>query len=128
MFYTHIYNNKYLPAAPFVQVTIYSLNRPKMGLSIALLVDSGTDGTLLPKKIIKAIRARFLETRMMGGITGPRVQVRAYLVSIEIGGYVIHGIRAAALEDDQEPILGRDVLNQLIVTLNGLGETIEIRD
>ena len=42
-----------------------------------------------------------------------------YLASVHIAGVVIHGIRAVAARDTTEAILGRDVLNQLEIVLNG---------
>ena len=39
---------------------------------------------------------------------------------------IIHGIRAVAVPEGAEAIIGRDVLNQLEVTLNGLALEISI--
>jgi len=39
---------------------------------------------------------------------------------------MIYGIDAIANEQTEEVIVGRDVLNQLVVTLNGLAQVIEI--
>lgn len=51
--------------------------------------------------------------------------VNLYLVEVQIDSYKIPGIRAVGLKTT-EAILGRDVLNHLIITLNGIEELTEI--
>lgn len=57
--------------------------------------------------------------------TGHAQTVNLYLVEVQIGSYKIPGIRAVGLKTT-EAILGRDVLNQLIITLDGIAGTTEI--
>lgn len=38
----------------------------------------------------------------------------------------IPSIQAVGIADDDEPLLGRDVLNHLIVTLDGIGGLTEV--
>ena len=52
--------------------------------------------------------------------------MNVYRVNITIGGLEAPAVPAVALDDHDEPILGRDVLNQLIVTLDGIGGVTEI--
>lgn len=47
-------------------------------------------------------------------------------VEIEIGGLKIPGINAVSSQFSNEVILGRDVLNHLIVTLNSIESRTEI--
>lgn len=49
-----------------------------------------------------------------------------YLAVIQIGPFQVHGIRILADQEGGEAILGRDVLNQLVVTLNGLANMVEV--
>jgi predicted aspartyl protease len=49
-----------------------------------------------------------------------------YLATVEIGTYTIHRVRALAAPAGAEAVLGRDVLNQLIVTLNGRAGVVEL--
>ncbi len=45
--------------------------------------------------------------------------VDTYFTVVKIGPYVVRGIKAVAIPTGSEAILGRDVLNQLEITLNG---------
>lgn len=49
-----------------------------------------------------------------------------YLATLETGPYQLPGIRVLADARLGEAILGRDVLNQLVVTLNGPGATVDV--
>jgi hypothetical protein len=49
-----------------------------------------------------------------------------YLAVVEIGALQLPGIRILADKQNNEPILGRDVLNNLALTLNGPANVVEI--
>ena len=90
------------------------------------LVDSGADGTITPLRLLKQIQARRIDTVNMRPMRGPTYRVDIYDVAIQIGIY--HLARALVVADPQNEgmILGRNVLNQFIVTLNGLAGMVEI--
>jgi hypothetical protein len=54
------------------------------------------------------------------------IGVDIYEVSLRVGSYMVSKVYAVADKRNAEVILGRDVLNQFIVTLNGLASTVEI--
>lgn len=62
----------------------------------------------------------------MRGITGIAYPVDLYLITVQIGSHNIPAIRAIVATSDGETIIGRDVLNQLVVTLNGPANVTEI--
>lgn len=61
-------------------------------------------------------------------VTGERYLVDLYGVTLILGGEVLHGIEVIANERTDEVIAGRDVLNQLLVTLDGPGKTVQVGD
>lgn len=63
----------------------------------------------------------------MRGVTGQGQEVQLFLIVIQIGPFTATGIEAIAIADNEEPIIGRDVLNQFIVTLNGPAEVLELQ-
>lgn len=126
--YTQDYDSQnYYPAAPIVEITVRSSSKSKKGRRIKALLDSEADATLIPKDILLDINADFLEDGSMTGILDQPVPVTLHAVVIDIGSETLTGIRAIAIPKGSTPILGRDVLNQLIVTLNGLAESVEIQ-
>ena len=62
----------------------------------------------------------------MRGITGVAQPVGLYSVMIQISSHMLPSIHVIATARDSEVILGRDVLNHLIITLNGLAGVTEI--
>ena len=96
--------------------------------SLRAMVDSGADATLIPLSVLEAVGATYKETMWMRGITGERVEVDRYLVAIRIGANVIRGVHVVAAPPSSDAIIGRDVLNQLIVTLDGPGEVTAVRN
>lgn len=129
MIYSRNYNNQYLPAAPFIEIIVKSPNRnSKVSRNLLAFVDTGADATLLPLDTLKSIKAERRDRLQMRDVLGRVASVDLYLVTVVIGDYQITGIQAIALPIGSEPIIGRDVLNQLIVTLNGLAGVVEISD
>lgn len=49
-----------------------------------------------------------------------------YRVSLQVGPYRASRLTVVADRQNQQMILGRDVLNQMIVTLNGLAGVVEL--
>jgi predicted aspartyl protease len=94
---------------------------------LSALVDSGADATLIPVDILNAIKAPFIRTHTMVSVNNTRHTVDIYRLRIRVGaGPALYGVRAVATPQGGEAILGRDVLNHLIVTLNGLAGVTEI--
>lgn len=118
---TFVYDKNYHPAAPVVSVVI----RRAKELTIPAFLDTGADCSIFPINLLRRIGATYLETRNMVSPTGYTETVNLYLVEVQLGFYKIPGISAVGIKTN-EAILGRDVLNHLIVTLDGIAGTTEI--
>jgi predicted aspartyl protease len=116
------YNRSYTPPAPVANVIL----RAQSAFNAIALLDSGADGTMIPHSLLFRIGSKFARTYQMTGVTGRTERVELYFVEIEIAGLKIPGIKAVASQFSDEVILGRDVLNHLIVTLNGIESRTEI--
>ncbi len=115
------------PAFPTVEIAITSENNQQIE-GLTALIDTGADGTLIPLALLDIIQARRVDTRFARNVDGTRYVVRLYSVSIAIGPYTMYGIDAAANENTAEIILGRDVLNHLLVKLDGIAQVTEVND
>ena len=65
---------------------------------------------------------------MMRTITGVRSVVDLYEVSLRIGSHSFPYVRVAADKHNEMMVLGRDILNHLVITLNGLASATEIQE
>ena len=117
--YSSEYDPAYEPPAPILELTIRKTGRSAAEVTILALIDSGADATMIPITELQTIEARYVETRQMRGVTGMAYPVDLYLITVQIGPHAIPAVRAIAAAPDGEIIVGRDVLNQLVLTLNG---------
>jgi hypothetical protein len=125
--YTFNYDITYYPPIPSVELTI----GPALGetvMELKALVDSGADATLVPVYYLRQLGARRSRKAWMRGTTGERVLIDLYTIAIRIGSYQQGLLEVVGASADDEVIVGRDVLNQLIVTLNGPAFAVELRD
>ena len=113
------YDANFTPAAPVAIIGLGPSGEVQIRQQVTALLDSGADGTMIPVDWLLAAGARFVEQRRMWGVVGNAVIVNLYLTAVHIGGHIIHGVRAVGGLSGTEAIIGRDVLNQLEVTLNG---------
>lgn len=120
------YDETYEPAAPVVEIGISASGANTPVVYVTALLDTGADATMIPQDILRTGDARYVEQRRMRGVSGPAVTVKMYLLAIHLGNQTIHGIRAIALPSASEIIVGRDVLNQLTITLHGPAHTTDI--
>jgi predicted aspartyl protease len=128
MIYTYEYDADYPfgPAMPMVEIQIRSVRRNEDSISVRAVVDSGADATILPVQFLESAgidkvgRARMRWGKHYGQ------EYDVYLAIIEIGPFQFPGIRVLADKQESEPILGRDVLNHLALTLNGPANVVEI--
>ncbi len=118
----------YDPPAPVVDIIVKP--RPassrQVGENVRALLDSGADATMLPESLLARIGAIRIDRRRSRGVYGQARMGSVYLVDIQIGRLVLPSIRAIGLSDNDEPLIGRDVLNHLIVTLDGIGSVTEV--
>ncbi len=120
------YDTSYDPAAPVVPIGLSPSGELDARRQVAALLDSGADATMIPVDILTSAGARFVEQRQMRGIVGEAVRVNLYLTAVHVGNHTIHGIRAIGMASGSESIIGRDVLNQLEINLNGLAHEVSI--
>lgn len=92
---------------------------------LSLLVDRGADGTILPRDVVAAVGAPLVASRGIEGSMGRRLVAELYRVTLVVAGHTIYGIDAVALTG-ADPVLGRDVLNQLRLFLDGPAEVLEV--
>lgn len=83
---------------------------------------------MLPIQVLRSVGSRYVQTRYVRGVTGTRQVADTFLAVIQIGPHTIPIPEAVAAVRGEEAILGRDVLNQLVITLDGPALALEIID
>lgn len=122
---TFQYDESYHPAFPVVEAQIDGYNVHGRQ-TINALLDSGADGTMIPSDVLQAVGAKYEDTVQMYGTAGGVQKVDRYTIAIQIGAHWVQAVHAVAVAPGNEAVLGRDVLNELAVLLNGPAHMTEI--
>jgi predicted aspartyl protease len=110
------------PPAPVIPVRI-SGPLGEDAVMLPMLVDTGADCTLVPAPIIRQLGLPQIDVIGVTGVGGGKRRATVHAAAVELGGFRVVA-RVVAFAD--EAILGRDVLNQAIVTLDGPGRVISV--
>lgn len=120
------YDHAYSPPAPVIEVTLVARGPGARDRTLPALVDTGANDSLFALDELLAVGAEFINQRWLRGITGARLGVDVYRLSVEVAGVQIHALKVGGVAGLDENILGRDALQELRVLLDGPGEAIEV--
>ena len=124
--YTFDFDHSYDPPFPAIQIGIGTPEQPQGQRQLTVLVDSGSDGTLLPLGVLKAIGAAYVDHIRVQGLFGGGRSVALYMVQLHTGPYTIQAVQVGATNRKEEVVLGRNVLNQLDITFRGPAGVVEV--
>lgn len=122
----YVYNQAYQPPFPMVRVR---LSNSEEGLNTAYLdalLDTGSDGTLVPLDYLRQILAPALRATRIRSHWGEWRSVQLFSVDIDFGDFSMPGIFVVGDEHGDEIVLGRNVLNKLLCSLDGPAEVTSI--
>ena len=126
MITSYSYGAEYLPPAPMLEIGISGINDSHAQLHLVALVDSGADATMIPQKLQRQVKASLVRQQVIRGITGQGALVNLYRIQLYLGATIVRHMLVVAAPDGVEAILGRDLLNQFVVTLIGPASTTEV--
>ncbi len=120
------YDTSFNPPAPVVQVEV---RNPQTGASVQLRaqLDCGTSITVLPVSAIAQLGLTATGSVEARGFDLTRTRLPTFLVMMLLEGFVILNAEVAAAKR-HDMLLGRDVLQNFVLTLNGKAEAFEIID
>jgi predicted aspartyl protease len=117
------YDSRLDPPAPVVPVRVAGRIGEDAAM-LSMLVDTGADATLVPTRIVHRLGLPAVDVVAVSGVDGLKQRATVHLASVEVGELRVSA-RIIAYAD--EAILGRDALNQAIVTLDGPSLTIALQ-
>lgn len=123
---TYPYSDAYTPSMPVVDLGVSRPGAWQPTQVVTAVVDSGADGTLVPIDVLEAVSAGYVGEAFIRGISGKRQGVSMYLAALHVGSHVFNAVRVVAVQEGGEAILGRNVLQFLVVTLNGPAAASEV--
>ena len=109
------------PAWPFpiLPVVIHQIEGKAATSLLPALVDTGADATLVPSVHLRAINAGETCTARLRSHWGESRTVIVHLVDLEVADQLLPAIEVIADDQGEDILLGRNVLNKLILLLDG---------
>lgn len=121
------YDPNYFPPAPSIEIL---LGVPDENLTIGpllALVDTGADASILPVQYIRPLGLQIDNRKYLRSQWGERRVVDTYLMDVGIGRIRLPLVEMIADERGNEIILGRNLLNKLVMTFNGPKQILAIK-
>jgi len=120
------YDTQVMPPAPVVKTQVIN---PLTGETSHLpgKLDTGAAMTVIPRDIVTALHLEQMGDVLCQGYDGVETSRPLYYVALEVTGYHISMVEVTT-SPRRDVLLGRDVLNHFILTLNGKDLTFELQD
>lgn len=120
------YDASYPMPFPVLPVVLRQIDGSAKTSPRSALVDSGADVTIAPKALLTTVGAEEIFSGYLRAHWGGRRPVTVVLVDLEVEGQLLPGIEVVGDEQGQDVLLGRNVLNKLIVLLDGPGRVTDV--
>jgi predicted aspartyl protease len=122
----HRYETRVRPPAPFLEIQVM---HPVTGVTHQwpAKLDTGAALTILPQALVDALALSPKGEATIYGYDGMATVRPIYYVNLQVAGYNLSSVRVSTSKRS-DVLLGRDVLNHFILTLNGKDLTFELQD
>ena len=107
------------PAFPALPVSVYQLEGSVHTELLSALLDTGADGSLMPEALLASVQADRLRQVRIHSHWGETRVAMVYLVDLEVAGQRLPAVEVVADNQGEDVLLGRNVLNRLILLLDG---------
>jgi predicted aspartyl protease len=120
------YTSAYRPPAPIVEIQLGAPDGVLRAGTLQAIVDTGADMCLVPFQYIEPLDLQIDDRKFLRSQWGERRPVDIYVLDIGIGDLRLGAIEVIADDIGDEIILGRNLLNQWTMILNGSRQFLEI--
>lgn len=90
-------------------------------------LDTGASRTVIPKSVAAALNLKTMGKMLAQGFDGSLDRYPVYYIALEVAGVRFSTLEVIAAER-KDVLLGRDVLNHFVLTLDGKALTLEMQD
>lgn len=122
------YDTSYEPPAPSIEIQLALPESSYFIGPVTAFVDSGADATIVPSYYLQGLPIQVDDRKVLRSAWGERRIVDIHYLDVGIGAIRLPVIEIVADELSDEIIIGRNILNKLLVVLNGPAQTLELKD
>lgn len=115
------------PPGPLLSIKIRPTKRTRPVRVRLAELDTGADISVIPESLVADLRLTAKSSVLMLSYDKTMAERETYFVDLEIAGYTLRSMRVVAAPRDTI-LLGRDILNHFIITLDGKARTFEMLD
>ena len=120
----HKYSSLVSPPGPVVPLRV-SASAESNPIRVPALLDSASDVTIIPEEILAMLKVEAVDSALSNGVFGPLQTGDVFKVFLGVEQDALEGFRVLGWRG-RFALLGRDVLNQYHVTLDGPNQTLTI--
>jgi hypothetical protein len=120
------YSHVFFPPVPALEIRFVEPSTGKRTQLLHAPVDTGSDSTVAPLALLRQLGANPTRREQVRGLWGGAKMVRLYKVDLLVSQIHVPDLEVVASDDDL--LIGRDVLNQLRLLLDGPAETVELME
>ncbi|MGC1721904.1 MAG: aspartyl protease family protein [Isosphaeraceae bacterium] len=123
----YTYNQQVSPPAPFVHVSVRPPYEGAVGITVPAQIDTAADLSVIPGRLVDELQLVPLDSVAALGFGGHLLTLPTYLVELRVRELDPVTVKALASPDEPYALLGRDVLNQFTIWLDGPNLVLELR-
>ena len=120
------YDVSYTPPVPVLSVRLAAPGEAARVGPLAAIADTGSDGTLIPSHYLEMAEAIDLGDVLLSGVLGESREAHLFEIDIHVDGLVLPSVAVVGDDQGEEVILGRNLLNKLILLLDGQRQETEL--
>lgn len=113
------HSRHYSPPIPAIELVLHSTSSGKSTGSLLTVIDTGADITLVPLALLRQINAPELDEVRLRSHWGHTTSAITYLVDVQFETGTLPGIEVVADLHSDQVLLGRDILNKLMLFIDG---------
>lgn len=114
------------PPAPFINVVLQHPASGEKIHSVPAQIDSGADRTVLPEKVVLALKLPQVGRIEVGAFGGAIHVLLSFAVLLGVHDLPLRRLEIIANAEEEWILLGRDVLNNHRIILDGPKQALEI--
>lgn len=121
------YDRRFHPPAPVAEVTLIHPVSLASSSTLRGKLDTGADVTVIPERVVTQLRMTPKGRIWTRGYDGAYTQRTVYYVRMRVESFELTAVRCV-VTDRSNVLLGRNVLNHFVVTLDGKALFFELHD
>jgi hypothetical protein len=112
------YDKNFDPPAPVIEVVLSNVRTRRLRVIVPAILDTAADITAIPQHFIERLKLYQISTINVEGVNGVADVVKTYHIRLQVGSFTQPQLQVIPV-NFEFAVLARDVLNELVIHLDG---------